>query len=385
MKIGLVLAKSPGVSETFFISYLTGLRSKGFQVVIFADSGKRHFRDYRVYVRPGKNIIKIIKSLLFGILFRHTALVRFLRLELKRNHGLRISFRNLLNSIHILNFGELDWIHFGFTALAPGRENVARAVGAKMAVSFRGYDIYRFPLKNPGVYQMVWKNVTKIHTISDDLLNKAVRLGMPANIRHEKITPAVEFEFWNSAFRKPEFGSTIRLLTVSRLHWSKGLEYVIMALKKLAEKGITFHFTVIGDGKEKERYVLAAENAGVLPYITFAGSKSPDQILEYYHQTDIYLQYSVQEGFCNALLEAQAAGLPCISSNAGGLMENIVDRETGWVVPAFEPELLADKIEEVINMDAALRQEICFNAMKRVKEKFDLDQQILKFTAFYGT
>ncbi|MBK7870836.1 MAG: glycosyltransferase family 4 protein [Saprospiraceae bacterium] len=53
----------------------------------------------------------------------------------------------------------------------------------------------------------------------------------------------------------------------------------------------------------------------------------------YYEKADIYLQYSIQEGFCNAVLEAQAMGLLCIVSDAEGLPENILHGQTGWVVP----------------------------------------------------
>ena len=45
--------------------------------------------------------------------------------------------------------------------------------------------------------------------------------------------------------------------------------------------------------------------------------------------SDVYIQSSVQEGFGNAVLEAQASGLCCIVSDAEGLSENVLNEKTG--------------------------------------------------------
>ena len=66
----------------------------------------------------------------------------------------------------------------------------------------------------------------------------------------------------------------------------------------------------------------------------------------YLEKSDIYLQYSIQEGFCNSVLEAQAMGLLSIVSDANGLTENIIHNYTGWVVPKMAPKLLANCIKK---------------------------------------
>ncbi len=59
----------------------------------------------------------------------------------------------------------------------------------------------------------------------------------------------------------------------------------------------------------------------------------------------IYVQPSLNEGFCNAVLEAQAMGKLTIASNVGGLPENIVDGKTGWLFENLSSESLAQQIE----------------------------------------
>ena len=49
----------------------------------------------------------------------------------------------------------------------------------------------------------------------------------------------------------------LQLTTIARLHWKKGLEYTLEALALLKQSNIPFHYSIIGDGIEKERLVFA--------------------------------------------------------------------------------------------------------------------------------
>ena len=99
---------------------------------------------------------------------------------------------------------------------------------------------------------------------------------------------------------------------------------------------------------------------------------------------DIYLQYSVQEGFCNAVLEAQLMGKICIVSDAEGLPENVLHGETGWVVESFRPDLLHQRIRETMNADPAELDRMRTTASERVKSQFSLEVQRENFIRFYG-
>ena len=77
------------------------------------------------------------------------------------------------------------------------RENTAHAIGAKMAVSLRGYDISLYPLKHPGCYQLLWQRADKVHTISDALVQKAHEQGLSKAKLTVKITPAIDSKLFN--------------------------------------------------------------------------------------------------------------------------------------------------------------------------------------------
>ena len=96
----------------------------------------------------------------------------------------------------------LDWLHFGFTTMALQSEHVAKSIGAKMAVSCRGYDMDVYPLKNPNCYSLIWVNVDKVHAISKYMLTRAVANGMLNTTENSIITPAINTSLFQDNIEK---------------------------------------------------------------------------------------------------------------------------------------------------------------------------------------
>lgn len=392
MKIGLVLPALPGYSETFFRSKIRGLAAQGHEVVLFVGSGKTIKTDLpcRIKVQGSVNSLLLLNIIQVLWAFAQSWLryphitQKYIALEKQAGAGWGAILKRLYLNKHILSEQKLDWLHFGFATMALNREHVAKALGAKMAVSFRGYDVSRFPLRNQQVYQSVWSAVDKVHTISDALLAQGYKLGLPQDTPYQKITPAIDIAYFSRKINSKNLAQPVQFLTVARLHWVKGLEYTLQALTILKDRGIEFRYTIIGEGTEYERLVFAAHQLGIRAQVHFAGRVPHEQIKSYYEQADIYLQYSIQEGFCNAVLEAQAMGLWCIVSDAEGLPENVLHEQSGWVVPKRQPQQLAQQIQQVLQMDEESLNEIRQFAMQRVREEFNLEKQQREFLLFYG-
>ncbi|TXE17103.1 glycosyltransferase family 4 protein [Psychroserpens burtonensis] len=389
LKIGLVLNLVPGYSETFFRNKIKGLQSQGFEVLLFVKRVDVTI-DFpcKVIVAPefGLSLLKAVSNgvaTIFKILFltpkRSLRLYRFDKID---NIPLKRRLKNLILNQFFLSYN-LDWLHFGFGILAYRHENVAKAIGAKMAVSFRGYDLYLSPLKHIGCYDLLFKKDVKYHVLSKGMKQTLIDYCVPANSIHV-ITPAINtgfFKLQNSSVYKED--TVINILTIARLHWKKGLEYTLEALKILKQKGISFKYTIIGDGDQYERLIFATHQLGLSEHVNFIGKLSPTEVRQQLELSAIYLQYSIQEGFCNAVLEAQSMGLLCIVSNAEGLDENILDNITGWVVPKRKSELLAEKIIEVIQLKPIEKQRIILKASERVNQDFNLKIQNKAFNDFY--
>ena len=132
---------------------------------------------------------------------------------------------------HLLK-AKLDWLHFGFATLALGSETVAKAIGAQMAVSFRGFDMAVYPVKHPGCFNMLWSYVDNVHTISTDLLALAQGNGLPRDIPVYKITPAIDVNFFEASRQELKTHNII-FMTTGRLHWKKGFVFALEALELL--------------------------------------------------------------------------------------------------------------------------------------------------------
>ena len=113
------------------------------------------------------------------------------------------------------------------------------------------------------------------------------------------------------------------------------------------------------------------------------GQISPVEVKNEMEWADIYIQPSIQEGFCNAVLEAQAMGLLCIVTDADGLSENVLDGETGWVVQKRSARNMSDKIRDIITFDISELNQIRNNAVSRVIKQFNIDTQEKTFINFY--
>lgn len=387
MKIGLVLPSVPSYSETFFNNKIKGLEEQGYTVVLLVNSNK-HKNQFASKTKGlpdlyGNNFRALINHFicLFQSFFFHFKRTKRLYL-LNRKDGMSIAhcLKSIIISSHIIS-ENLDWVHFGFGTLTFNRENVAQAIGAQMAVSFRGYDHYVYPLKHKDCYKILFKKELKFHVLSEGMKTELFQNGI-SNKQIVKITPAID----TSLFFEKETtrsNSVLNIVTIARLHWIKGLDATLEALALLKQKGFLFRYTIVGDGKEKERLQFAVHQLGLVEDVFFAGKLSPEAVKETLKSTDIYVQYSIQEGFCNAVLEAQAMGKLCIVSDAEGLSENVLDKVTGFVVPKRNPISLANKIAEVYKMSIAEKHSMTQNAIARVESEFTLSKQIEKFIAFY--
>jgi len=384
MKIGLVLSSTPAYSETFFNSKIKGLQKNGFEVVLFVNSKDTHFDLCTVKEQVQFRSFFIFLKSLGLILTKLSTLLKFISLETKQNVSFKRILKKLILNQHILQESNVDWLHFGFATQAIGRENIAKAIGAKMAVSLRGFDIGIYPLKNPKCYDLLWLNINKLHVISNDLLNLAYANGFKKNVPYQKITPAIDTSFFiNQSLKDASNKNLLQLMTIGRLHWKKDYTSVILALKNLKDRGIDFEYTIIGDGPEEEKLKYLVYELGLINNIIFTGKISQKEILIYFKKSHFYLQYSLQEGFCNAVLEAQSMGVLPIVSNAEGLSENVLNNITGWVIQKNSPKLLAEKIVEVINLPDGNKEKIRKQAIERIKKEFNIEKQQKEFIDFY--
>jgi glycosyltransferase involved in cell wall biosynthesis len=90
-----------------------------------------------------------------------------------------------------------------------------------------------------------------------------------------------------------------------------------------------------------------------------------ENVLPYYQAADIFVLPSLAEGLSNALLEAQACGLPSVVTAVGGNTDVVRDGENGLVVTANQSAALADALVRLIE-DKNLRESMSKAARERI-------------------
>ncbi|MGB1309269.1 MAG: glycosyltransferase, partial [Oceanihabitans sp.] len=247
MKIGLVLSSAPAYSETFFNSKIKGLQEQGHEVTLFCSVNENNFSlcDVKLFSRQYRNPLKQVLTLLYvyiGLFPYLKSILKFCKIE--RQHG--VAWTRIAKRIYTyapIFKSPLHWLHFGFGTLVLGCENLAAAKQSKMAVSFRGFDIGVYPIKNPNCYARLWETVDKIHVISNDIKQLLYSNGFKDQAPIVKITPAINTQYF-SVSKQKQYTNPVQLITVARLHWKKGLHYTLEALALLKAEGIPFRYNI---------------------------------------------------------------------------------------------------------------------------------------------
>lgn len=156
---------------------------------------------------------------------------------------------------------------------------------------------------------------------------------------------------------------------VGRIVKDKGIKEVIKSFQIIKEKGYNVKLLIVGKiekdnsiSKEDFNFLMNDEN------IVLAGQVS--NTVDYYNHMDVLVFPTYREGFGNVSIEAQALGVPVITTNVTGAKDTVIDGETGYIVPKGDYVDIASKIEKLLN-DSELTETLGDSAIKRVNEKFD--------------
>ena len=135
-------------------------------------------------------------------------------------------------------------------------------------------------------------------------------------------------------------------VSVGRLVHQKGLDLLLEALARCTGPAASWPLALVGDGAERMALERQAAVSGLAEQVQFAGFQRDP--LPFLMGASVFVLPSRFEGMPNALLEAMAAGLAVIVSDASpGPLEVVEHRRSGLVVPAGDVEALAAALEEL--------------------------------------
>ena len=169
-------------------------------------------------------------------------------------------------------------------------------------------------------------------------------------------------------------GAPVHILAVGRAVAKKGLDTLIRALA-LLPPDFHWHFTHVGGGPLKRQLVELARSLGLAERCRFVGALPQQDVRAAYQDADLFaLPCRVdasgdRDGLPNVLVEASSQGLAVISTPVSGIPELVEDGVNGCLVPADQPQALADALL-ALGRDFERRERLGAAGQRRVHAQF---------------
>jgi glycosyltransferase involved in cell wall biosynthesis len=164
------------------------------------------------------------------------------------------------------------------------------------------------------------------------------------------------------------------LVTVGRIAREKNLAMLVACCRRLEERGRPANLVIVGHGELESELQEQVDAAGIGHRVAIVGGT--DRPEGWMAAADLFVLASRVEGMPNALLEAQALGVPAVTTAAGGAAEVVEDGVTGLVVPVDDEDAIVAAVGRLLD-DPETRREMGRRAEDRVAERFGIE----RFTA----
>jgi glycosyltransferase involved in cell wall biosynthesis len=146
--------------------------------------------------------------------------------------------------------------------------------------------------------------------------------------------------------RGPRADPRFTVIMTGRMAPEKHYDVVLAAARLLAGSPDAWRFVLVGDGPDRRRLMVAAQDLVALGIVTFP--KPGMDVLEFVRDADIGVLMTdpriAFEGLSNSIIEYMALGLPVVCGAGGGNPELVFDGVTGFIVPPADPEALASRL-----------------------------------------
>lgn len=144
-----------------------------------------------------------------------------------------------------------------------------------------------------------------------------------------------------------------RVLWLSRVQKYKGILDAVAGFKIFAERNPTYKMWIAGSGPfAPEVKALVAKDPFLAERVEFLGFVDEDTKLRLYRSCAFLLQTSYKEGWGLTVLEANACGTPVIAQAAPGLVDSVLDGQTGLLYPMGDLGAMAECMERLIQSNA---------------------------------
>lgn len=275
--------------------------------------------------------------------------------------------------------------HFGpaGTLIAP----VAEAENIPLVVSFHGFDAFKLPS------EPFWRDKYP------DLFEKAACITVVSKVMEEHLTEAdasvdnvavvrVGKRMDDYPYRAPT-APLRHWISIGRLVEKKGFSDCIHAFRLLTDEFPDASLDIIGDGPCYDSLRNVIDTTGLSGTVRLLGERPHDEVKQRLASADGFVLCSKEatdkdrEGVPTVLMEAQAIGLPVVSTTHSGIPEVIPDENQEYLAPEGDVDQLAECLRQLSGHSAEDLKNFSERGRLKVEQDFNLSSEVNTLSGIY--
>jgi len=368
------------LSETFIYDYVTELERQGVDnhVATFhrANPEERPFSDVHVVDRPHRWHPRRLW---------YRALVPFGVGEARTSDWPQTRDRLAVVARRV----EPDVLHAHFGPAGVLVSEVARRLNIPLITTFYGYDISSLPNEAfwRDQYVSLCAQADAITVLSEEMKDAAVWLGCPPDKLH-----IVHLSRDLSQFNyRPPSSPVENILFVGRLVAKKAPLDAIRAVERANEQGANLRLDLIGGGDLKQEIEDCIQANGLEAAVTLHGRLPNAEVARRMQAADAFLLPSKtapngdREGTPTVLVEAQATGLPCVTTRHAGIPEMIPEAHHDLLAPEGDVQALAAALGALAGRSVNELEQMAERGRQKMEQDFSLSGEVEKLSKLYAS
>lgn len=431
MRIAFFLGGFPAVSETFILRQITGLIDQGHEVDIYAEgrpaegtpnhpdverydllahtmytsehmpleSGYWEMPVWPLYEQtwlPGMEVpipneeraLKAVPSLIQCLSAAPELTFKVLNPEEFGKEALSLSALYRLALLCSCD-RKYEVLHAHFGPIGNTFRFARALFKAPFVVTFHGYDFSTVPqTEGQGVYERLFSTADAVTVNCEYARTRLEELGCSPD-KIYRLNMGLKLADFPYKPRLPHRHESVNLLTVGRLVEKKGIEFSLRALAEARDKHPEIRYDIVGDGPLRDNLEKLARELRIENIVMFHGAQDGDYVRQMMSKSHLFLLTSVtaaggdQEGTPVSLMEAQACGLPVLSSLHSGIPEIVLDGESGFLVPERDIASVSERLTYLLD-HPQIWAEMGRKGRAHVEKHYDIQKLNRQLAVLYG-
>jgi colanic acid/amylovoran biosynthesis glycosyltransferase len=247
-----------------------------------------------------------------------------------------------------------------------------------LVTHFHGYDASKYDVikQFENAYKEMFNYAHALIAVSRRMESDLIQLGAPSSkVRYNCYGPKDLFLEQTAVFEKPVF------LSVGRFVDKKAHHLAILAFHRFCKRHPQAQLVLIGEGPYKLFCEDIVKSLDLSDQVLFTGALPHAEVLQFMRSSLCFVQHSRRgetgdmEGTPLSILEAQAVGLPVVSTIHAGIPDVVLHEKTGLLVAENDIHGMANAMERIF-LDQPLAKRMGAQGKERIATNFTLDRHI---------